>query len=469
VNLDLGKCYYCLGIYTDEHIPGTIPRSSTIPEELGRVQFLLTDKTGTLTQNDMIFKKLNMEYAAFDMDNLTDLKTMLKTNCEENRGSGPMADLFQRKGGPAGSDQAKNLDAQTAAPVPSTPAKGKKKGGLRRDLNYLVRDLITALALCHNVTPTYPDENDPTAVEYQASSPDEVALVKFAESLDIRLSERDQKNITIKNSAGDMETYEILANFPFSSDTKRMGIIMKHEKTGRIIFYLKGAETVMKEKVKPNQRVVIDESCDNLANEGLRTLVISQKSLSSKYYYEWEAKYEAAKADLNDREARVRACIDGLEENMELLGVTGVEDKLQDEVAVVIESLRNAGIQVWMLTGDKVETATCIAISAGFKRRTQPIYFIRDVFDPDEVNSQLDSYSRKAESSILMIDGVSLDLILADKKLEEKFFREATKSPSVCVCRCSPTQKRIITKKIAAYTGKRTAAIGDGGNDVGMI
>lgn len=69
VNLDLGKVYYCMGIYTDKEMPGTIPRNSTIPEELGRVQFLLTDKTGTLTKNDMIFKKLNMEYAAFDEEN----------------------------------------------------------------------------------------------------------------------------------------------------------------------------------------------------------------------------------------------------------------------------------------------------------------------------------------------------------------------------------------------------------------
>jgi len=81
VNLDLGKVYYCLGIYADKEIPGTIPRNSTIPEELGRVQFLLTDKTGTLTQNDMIFKKLNMEYAAFDLENLDDLKSMLLENC----------------------------------------------------------------------------------------------------------------------------------------------------------------------------------------------------------------------------------------------------------------------------------------------------------------------------------------------------------------------------------------------------
>jgi len=131
------------------------------------------------------------------------------------------------------------------------------------------------LALCHNVTPTFPDPNNKTAVEYQASSPDEIALVKFAESLDMKLMDRDQNTIVIENAAGFKETYEIKANFPFSSDTKRMGIVLKHVGTDRLIFYLKGAETVMKNKVKPQQRVVIDESCENLANEGLRTLVIS--------------------------------------------------------------------------------------------------------------------------------------------------------------------------------------------------
>ena len=154
---------------------------------------------------------------------------------------------------------------------------------------------------------------------------------------------------------------------------------------------------------------------------------------------------------------------------MELLGITGVEDKLQDNVALVIESLRNAGIQVWMLTGDKVETATCIAISAGFKTRMQPIFFMRDMTDPADVERRLEEFSRKATNVILMIDGTTVDTILSHKKLEDRFFIESTKSPSVCVCRCSPTQKAIITKKISQYTGKRTAAIGDGGNDVGMI
>lgn len=98
VNLDLGKVYYSWGIYADKEIPGTIPRNSTIPEELGRVQFLLTDKTGTLTKNDMIFKKLNMEYAAFDLDNLPDLRTMLNDNCAQRRDCGPMADVAEKSG-----------------------------------------------------------------------------------------------------------------------------------------------------------------------------------------------------------------------------------------------------------------------------------------------------------------------------------------------------------------------------------
>ena len=93
VNLDMGKIYYCFGIYNDPDIPGTIPRNSTIPEELGRIQFLLTDKTGTLTQNDMIFKKVNLEFAAFDTDTIGDLHQMLIDNCRKGKDVGPAADL----------------------------------------------------------------------------------------------------------------------------------------------------------------------------------------------------------------------------------------------------------------------------------------------------------------------------------------------------------------------------------------
>lgn len=173
---------------------------------------------------------------------------------------------------------------------------------------------------------------------------------------------------------------------------------------------------------------------------------------------------------MNDREGAVQACVNEMEEDMDLLGVTGVEDKLQDEVALTIESLRGAGIQVWMLTGDKVETATCIAMSAGFKSRHQQLFFMRDMSSEKDCDQLLKDFQAKnPEKYILMIDGQTIDVFMNSKMLEEAFFSVATLCPSVCVCRCSPTQKALIVKKISQFTGKRTAAVGDGGNDVGMI
>ena len=167
---------------------------------------------------------------------------------------------------------------------------------------------------------------------------------------------------------------------------------------------------------------------------------------------------------------------------MDFLCVTGVEDLLQDDVATTIENLRNAGMKVWMLTGDKVETATCISISAGLKAKNQKIFTIRydellDYGEKDEDNSLkikklkelFNKYNKKIETEpqLFIIDGDSLDLAL--NNCEEEFFKTSMKSLSVVCCRCSPTQKRIIVKTIKKYTDARTASIGDGGNDVAMI
>ena len=124
------------------------------------------------------------------------------------------------------------------------------------------------------MTPTYPDPSSPDLREFQASSPDEIALVKFADLLSMRLLDRDTSRILLLNPVGTREEYQILALFPFSSESKRMGIVVRHVLSGKVIFYLKGAEQVVKAKVRPGQRVTIDESCEMLANEGLRTLVV---------------------------------------------------------------------------------------------------------------------------------------------------------------------------------------------------
>jgi P-type E1-E2 ATPase len=86
-------------------------------------------------------------------------------------------------------------------------------------------------------------------------------------------------------------------------------------------------------------------------------------------FEQWLSKYRSAQSDLNNRDFLLASAVSELEQDLELLGVTGVEDKLQEDVAQTIECLRSSGIKIWMLTGDKVETATCIAISAGFKSR----------------------------------------------------------------------------------------------------
>jgi len=224
VNLDFSKGVFSLKINKDKSIEGTLARNSTIPEELGRVQFLLTDKTGTLTQNEMIFKRLCLEGVQYDENSTNEMERILKRQC--NSSIGPAQDVEQ-------SGLQKDTD-------------GRRKR-FRRDKAAVLRDLITALCVCHNVTPVI-DEGKKV---YQASSPDEVALVQIAESMKMKLLQRTQTRMTIENAAGFQENYKILANFPFTSESKRMGIILKNEETNRIIFYLKGADVIMKNKVMP--------------------------------------------------------------------------------------------------------------------------------------------------------------------------------------------------------------------------
>ena len=146
------------------------------------------------------------------------------------------------------------------------------------------------MVLCNNVTPVFEDDQK-TKVTYQASSPDEVALVKFAETLDMRLFNRTDKERTIKDTAGNIEEFEVLANFPFSSDTKRMGIILKNKTHGHIIFYLKGAENVMMKRVMKEYEYFIKENAENLATKGLRTLVLTQKLISQDEFNKWYEKF----------------------------------------------------------------------------------------------------------------------------------------------------------------------------------
>jgi phospholipid-translocating ATPase len=266
----------------------------------------------------------------------------------------------------------------------------------------------------------------------------------------------------------------ILNVFPFTSEGKRMGIVVKFysgtessstEDDGDIWFYQKGADTVMSTIVAANDW--LDEETANMAREGLRTLVVGRKKLSLQIYEEFLAKYSQASLALHNRDNALADVVkEYLEYDLELLGVTGVEDKLQKDVKSSLELLRNAGIKIWMLTGDKVETARCVAVSSKLVARGQYVHTIAKMKRKDLAHDSLD-FLRGKPDACLLIDGESLALMLTHYR--EQFISVAVLLPTVVACRCSPTQKADVAKLIRQYTKKRVCCIGDGGNDVSMI
>lgn len=340
VNLDMGKAYYSYKIQKDTEIQGTVVRSTTIPEELGRISYLLTDKTGTLTKNEMVFKKIHLGTVSYGQNTFDDLAAIIQSLSVNDRNQ---------------------LEAMTPLKTtgPFTTAKYRRTEGWR------IWEAVKAVAICHNVTPIHDNNkngtngngdsrNSPTRsvtiepadeiVNYQAASPDEIALVKWAENVGLTLVARDLDSMTlqlhnpisaskqgIRNSGMDSASvntsistlsveskeflivpsnstdstltlnsinsgamrFQILQMFPFTSESKRMGIIVKDLNTGEISFYLKGADVVMSSIVQYNDW--LQEECTNMARDGLRTLVVAKKVLTEEQYNDFEVSFVYAR------------------------------------------------------------------------------------------------------------------------------------------------------------------------------
>lgn len=454
VNLDMGKSVYAWQIHRDHGIPGTIVRTSTIPEDLGRIEYLLSDKTGTLTRNEMELKTIHVGTVSYGGEAMEEVGGYVK--------------------------QAFALPDDSGAGTLFTPSSATNIFGAstrtRREIGIRVRDLVLALALCHNVTPTLEeDEEGQPTTSYQASSPDEIAIVRWTEQVGLRLSHRDRRSISLQFTGSDKTAVkvEIWNLFPFTSESKRMGIIVKFLRNtsgnsgedGDIVFFQKGADTVMTSIVAANDW--LDEETANMAREGLRTLVVGRKNLSKEQFAAFQTAYATASLSLSGRDAAMAAVVkEHLEHDLELLGVTGVEDKLQPHVKPSLELLRNAGIKIWMLTGDKVETARCVAVSSKLVSRGQYIHTIAGLKRREAALEAL-SMLQTQPNAALLIDGQSLALYLQYHR--DAFISLAVTLPAVIACRCSPTQKADVAHLIRAYTKKRVACIGDGGNDVSMI
>lgn len=465
VNLDMGKTVYARFIERDKDIPGTVVRTSTIPEELGRIEYLLSDKTGTLTQNEMDLKKIHVGTVSYANEAMDEVRAYVSQGFSISASS--------------------HTSLSTSLATPSSTYVTNAGGSAtrtRREIGSRVRDLVLALALCHNVTPSTEEEEGHSVTTYQASSPDEIAIVRWAESVGLRLMHRDRHTITLQSvdTSRVVVRVKILEVFPFTSSGKRMGIILQfvqgtessmssEANSPEIWFYQKGADTVMTSIVSANDW--LDEETANMAREGLRTLVVGRKKMSAQQYQEFSTLYKQASMSLQKRDLSMSKVVtDYLEHDLELLGVTGVEDKLQKDVKSSLELLRNAGIKIWMLTGDKVETARCVAVSAKLVSRTQYIHTITHLSTlsgPSAASDALSLLRSKPESTALLIDGDSLSYFLSYHRLD--FISLAVLLPAVIACRCSPTQKADVATLIRQFTRKRVLCIGDGGNDVSMI
>ncbi|KAL3581204.1 hypothetical protein D5086_015536 [Populus alba] len=356
-----------------------------------------------------------------------------------------------------------------------------------------VHDFFLALAACNTIVPlVVEDKSDPTMklMDYQGESPDEQALAYAAAAYGFMLVERTSGHIVI-DIHGERQRFNVFGLHEFDSDRKRMSVILGcPDSTVRV--FVKGADSSMLSVIDRSlNKNVIQTTKGHLhaySSLGLRTLVIGMRDLSESEFEEWHFSFEAASTAVVGRAALLRKVAGNVEKSLTILGASAIEDKLQKGVPEAIESLRTAGIKVWVLTGDKQETAISIGYSSKLltNKMTQIIInsnsrqscrncledalvMSKKLGTVSETSDHAGTSSEAARSLLaLIIDGTSLVYIL-DSELEAQLFELASKCSVVLCCRVAPLQKAGIVALVKNRTRDMTLAIGDGANDVSMI
>jgi phospholipid-transporting ATPase len=312
-------------------------------------------------------------------------------------------------------------------------------------------------------------------VKYNASSPDELALVNAGRAFGYFFCERDtENNMIVRFGDGSTEKYKLLNVIEFDSARKRMTVIVQTPEN-EIKVMCKGADSIIYPRLKTRDDVEATQKyLESYASEGLRTLLLAEKTISLDEYDEWMERYNEASMSTSNREAIVAEVEDSLENDFELVGATAIEDRLQDDVANTISVLKEAGIKIWVLTGDKIETAINIGYSCKVLNNQMEQYII-DCPNTDGIIDQIaDAHRDFLKSNVtahaLVVAGDSLLKITNKPTLKDEFMRLAEKMKVVIACRVSPKQKAEIVNLVKdKYPDKTTLAIGDGANDVNMI
>ncbi|XP_061615054.1 phospholipid-transporting ATPase IB isoform X3 [Phyllopteryx taeniolatus] len=414
--------------YAETDTPA-MARTSNLNEELGQVKYLFSDKTGTLTCNVMHFKKCTI--AGITYGNL-----------------------------PSSSNNSTEFDDPALI-------QNIEKG---HPTCPQICEFLTMMAVCHTVVP----ERDNNQIIYQASSPDEGALVKGAKGLGFIFTARTPDSVIIEARGKEM-SYQLLNVLEFSSNRKRMSAVVRTP-NGRLRLYCKGADNVIFERLTEDSQYkeLTIAHLEQFATEGLRTLCFAYVDLREDAYQEWLKEYNRVSTVLKDRAQKLEECYELLEKNLLLLGATAIEDRLQTGVPETIATLMRADIKIWVLTGDKQETAINIGYSCRLVTHGMSLIIVNeDSLDVTRSTltahcSSLGDSLRKENELALIIDGQTLKYALSFE-LRQAFLDLALSCKAVICCRVSPLQKSEIVDMVKKHVKAITLAIGDGANDVGMI
>uniref|UniRef100_A0A8C1RJB3 Phospholipid-transporting ATPase n=1 Tax=Cyprinus carpio TaxID=7962 RepID=A0A8C1RJB3_CYPCA len=358
-------------------------------------------------------------------------------------------------------------------PAPVTPALSSGAWGEDRDDIQKAKD--------NSAESESDDEDEAEELLYEAESPDEAALVQAAKAYGYTLLGRSPEQVLVAVPGTGPLSIALLHVLPFHSARKRMSVVVRHPLTGEVVVYTKGADNVIMELAEAAEdgfsREIMERTqrhLDQYAREGLRTLCVAKKVLEEQEYKAWLKRHEYAETSIENREELLLESAERLETNLTLLGASGIVDRLQEEVPETIEALQEAGIKVWVLTGDKQETAINIAFACKLIRPTDHILMETCEARLQELQHEIRQVTKEgtpeddSSDSVLVIDGRTLDYAL-QKELQGSFLDLTCCCRSVICCRSTPLQKSQVVQLVRDKLKVMTLAIGDGANDVSMI